>query len=351
MTAVGILGEVAVRRSVVVTLAAVPLVVAPAVGSAEVGDTTLRRLVDARPPEVVAASAQGGGNAMFVTFEGGRHRGYRWALIAYKPRPQARTLLAIRFARSAGRQTQHQVSDFGWKLGPRALRTGPQLRRSALETGTGMGSNGRVSMELAPRSEYLRGTPQGCTGSIEYRVGRFRGKLRVHARDLFFKRISLDEATAVVYREHDLSCPGTTPPPSCPPHLLLAAEDPEAGVAIVVSRTEEGRVGQQVVVTRRSGDADGVHRIAVEIALPDAFVASDDLTSASVDGDVAGPWLSGDLSYLAPPPAVQATDETCGAYESTTGVVTGDFTAHFDSIGDVTPAATGMQATLQRDAS
>lgn len=46
--------------------------------------------------------------------------------------------------------------------------------------------------------------------------------------------------------------------------------------------------------------------------------------------------------------AAQATDD-CGAYRSTTGLATGDYTARFDSTGPVTPASTGLSATLRRE--
>jgi hypothetical protein len=292
-------------------------------------------------------------NVMFAHIEvGSRHKGYGWSAVAYKERPSARTELTLAFGRAAAEDTQHQSSQFSWSLSRGALALGRKLNPAALRTGRGMGSNGSISMELGRPGQYVRTRLGGCTGWVEYRVAKLTGRLRVHLRDLYFRRLAADRADVFLYRAHDLRCEtGPPPPPPCPDHLWLAAEDTESGVTLGIFRTEEGRVDEQVAVAGTSGDADAVHRISVQIAVPEAFEASEDLTSATVDADVAGPWLSGDLSYLAPPPPTDAADERCGSYRSTSGVVTGDFTAHFDSVGDVTPATTGMSATLRRQTS
>ena len=341
------------RGSIVFALVAASVGAAPAAPASpgERRPEVLRRVLDSLPPQVTAAAAQGAAsNVAFASLAGGRHRGYRWVLQAYKASPSARTQVTVHFSRSAAKGTQRQTSEFGWRLPAGALSMGRKLKPSTLTTRAGMGNNGRISMRLASPTQYFEATPEGCTGAIEYRVGNFAGKLRVHARDLFFRRIALDRAQVLLYRERDLRCPGMTPVAPCPDDLSLNAADPEQGVAIGVFKTDEGRVDLQVAVAGQSGDADSLHRISVQVAVPEAFEASDDLTTASVDGDVAAPWLSGDLSYLAPPPATEAIDESCGPYRATSGVVTGDFTAHFDSIGDLTPAMTGMDATLRREA-
>lgn len=311
----------------------------------------LRRLLDSHPAAVERLAAQGANpsNVSFVSLETPAHRGYAWSTIAYKARPSARTRVAFTFHRSAVEDTQFQSSDFSWTLPRRALRMSRRLKPASLDTGKAMGRNGAIAMKLRGRSQYARLTPEGCTGWVEYRVGRLRGRLRVHLRDDFFGRVALRRVRVLLYREHDLRCPPPPTVPPCPDDLWLSARDPEAGVAIGVFRTEEGRVDQRVAVAGKSGKADAVHRISVQIGVPEAFQASDDLTSATVDGDAAGPWLSGDLSYLAPPPAAESVDEDCGPHRATSGVVTGDFTAHFDSIGPVTPAPTGLGATLRRE--
>lgn len=290
-------------------------------------------------------------NATFVVIQGSPHKGYGWTALAYKQRPAARTRLALAFARATAEDTQHQSSEFSWSLPRGALAMGRRLKPASLRTGKGMGSNGSISMKLARPGQYLRTELEGCSGWVEYRVAKLTGALRVNLRDLYFRRLAADRTNAFLYRAHDLRCDDVPRPPPCPDHLSLTAADAEAGVALEIFRTEEGRVDQRVAVVGTSGDAEAVHRISVQVAVPEAFEASEDLTSASVDGDVAGPWLSGDLSYLAPPPATDAVDEHCGSYRGTSGVVTGDFTAHFDSVGDVTPASTGMSATLRRQTS
>lgn len=213
-----------------------------------------------------------------------------------------------------------------------------------------MGSNGSISMRLSKRGRYARvPAGDGCTGAISFRIARFAGRFRFHARDEYFKRISFDEAQVFLYREHDYSCPEEEPsPPGCPRFLSLTGTDAEAGVALGAFKTAEGRVDQTVVFAGKSGKADAVHTISVTIAVPESFEASEDLTTASLDGDAAAPWLSGDLSYVGAPAAEQP-DEECGPYRSSSGVVTGDYTARFDSIGPVTPATTGMSATLRSD--
>lgn len=302
--------------------------------------------------ERLAFQEAGTANAMLAHIQvGSSHKGYEWSAVAYKGSPSARTRLGLGFDRTAAEDTQRQSSEFSWTLPRGALRMGQKLKPASLRTGKGMGSNGSISMELGAAGQYIRTELQGCSGWVEYRVAKLRGRLRVHLRDLYFRRLSADRAQVFLYRAHDLRCADEPPPTPCPDHLWLSALDTESGLALGIFRTVEGRVDQRVVVTGTSGDAEAAHYISVQVAVPEAFEASDDLTSATVDGDVGSPWLSGDLRYLAPPPPTDAADEQCGSYRTTSGVVSGDYTAHFDSIGDVTPASTGMSATLRREAS
>ena len=281
-----------------------------------------------------------------------KHKGYQWNVSAFKEGPSARTNLSITFLKTAGEGTQTQESTFGWRLPKGALKMDSNLKPASLTTREGMGVNGKIAMKLGGVTQFVRAhDPSGCTGSISYRTGSFRGTFRFDAKDQHFGIIRFARARVFLYRARNLQCEGAGQPPPCPDDLWLSAVDEEAGVAVAAFRTDEGKVDQSVLAVGTSGDARTSHRIAVTVAVPDAFQASDDLTSASVDGDVAGPWLSGDLSYLAPPPAAPGVDEDCGEYESTSGVVTGDYTAHFDSIGPVTPASAGIPATLRRESS
>lgn len=306
----------------------------------------------ALPPEVEALFARqrrSGSNAMFAQLVTKPHKGYQWLVVAFKPRPSSKTFLTILFARTRASGTQTQSSEFRWTLPRGALRMASDLRPASLVTGKSMGDNGSIAMKLSKPGRYVRFRAQDdCSGSISFRISRFSGRFRFNARDRYFKRIDFRGAEAFLYREHDYRCSGEPPPPSCPQYLSLTATDAEAGVAIGAFKTPEGKVDQTVVVARKSGAADAVHTISVTIAVPEAFDASEDMTRASLDGDAAGPWLSGDLSYLGAPGA-EATDERCGLYQSSSGLATGDYTAHFDSIGPVTPATAGMPAMLRRE--
>jgi hypothetical protein len=293
-----------------------------------------------------------GSNLMFAQITQKRHKGYGWTATAFKAGPSADTVLTVQFGRVQAQKTQAQISAFTWTLPARALQMDPaDLKPASLDTRNGMGSNGRISMKLSDPGVYGRFPNQtGCSGSISVRVGSVSGRFRLHARDLYFKRLELNRAKIVMYRERDFRCDqsGEPPPPECVPYLQFDALDEEAAVAVGAFKSVQGRVDQIVSVARKSGDADAVHTISVTIAAPESFEASEDLTTAAIDGDAAGPWLSGDLNYVAPP-ATEAVDESCGPYQSSSGIATGDFTAHFDSIGPVTPASTGMAATLRRE--
>lgn len=286
---------------------------------------------------------------MLVQFSPRHHKGYGWSVVAFKQNASARTNLTISFDRSAVEGTQRQESRFGWTLSKRALRMDRDLKPSSLVTGKGMGSNGRISMKLSGRSRFVRlRNPGDCTGSISYRAGRFKGTFRFDARDEHFGKISFPRTQVALYRAENLRCPVPPGAPPCPADLSLSAVDAEAGVAVGAFETPEGKVDQTVLVVGSSGKARTAHRISVTVAAPEAFEAADDLSTARLDGDFASPLLSGDLDYVAPLPAAPDADD-CGAYESTTGLVTGDYTAHFDSIGPVTPASTGLSATLRRE--
>jgi hypothetical protein len=306
-------------------------------------------------PQAVAALLQEAAqqpdteNLMLAQFSPRRHKGYAASILAFKEKPSARTRLTVSFNRSTLEGTQTQSSTFGWTLPKRALRMGRDLNPSSLRTGRAMGGNGRISMKLSGRSRFVRlRNPGDCTGSISYRAGRFDGTFRLDARDEHFGKMRFARTRVGLYRADDLRCPPEPGAPPCPSGLSLSAVDAESGVAVGAFRTPEGRVDQSVVVVGSSGRAKTTHLISVTIAAPDAFEASDDLTTASIDGDAAAPLLTGDLDYIAPPPAAEAEDD-CGTYRSTAGLATGDYTAHFDSIGSISPASPGLEATLRRE--
>ena len=290
-------------------------------------------------------------NAMFAQIVPPKVRGYYWTVEAYKASPSSKTLLTFRFARTAARGTQSQTSRFMWTLPRGALRMDRDLKPASLVTGKSMGSSGSISMSLTDTQHHARfPAEEGCTGRFSVRIGRFGGRLRFNAHDQHFKRISLQGAQVILFRAHDYRCrdEAEPPPPHCPNDLSFNAVDAEAGVAVGAFKTPEGKVDQTIVVTGESGTAETLHTISVTVAVPESFEASEDLTSASIDGDAAGPWLSGDLDYVAPP-ASEGVDESCGAYRSSSGLATGDYTVHFDSVGPVTPASTGVTATLRRE--
>lgn len=298
----------------------------------------------------IAAQSRGGSNAMFAHIVAPKVKGYRWAIDAYKASPSSRTVLTFMFSRTAAHQTEHQASRFTWRLPRRALTMDSDLKPASLVTGKSMGSSGSIKMRLTDSHGRARfPAEEGCTGSISFRTGRFGGRLRFNARDEYFQRISMQGAQVFLYRAHDYRCPPPAEPSRpCPQNLSFSAIDQEAGIAVGAFKTPEGKVDQGVAVVGKSGTADTLHTISVTVAAPEAFEASEDLTSASVDGDISRRWLSGDLSYVAPL-ATEAVDEHCGGYRSSSGLATGDYTAHFDSIGPVTPASTGLAATLRQE--
>ncbi|HYP23364.1 MAG TPA: hypothetical protein VEV43_07315 [Actinomycetota bacterium] len=291
----------------------------------------------------------GGSNQMFIQLVPPGYKGYRWTVLAYKKNPRAKTSLVLGFIRTGAQDTQSQRSEFRWELPRGAMRMASDLRPVSLDTRRGMGNNGFVDMKLTHTERYMRFPAQkGCRGAVSFRVGRFGGRFRFNARDEYFKRISMQGVQVLVYREHDYRC-GSPPqqPPPCEYDLELEAPDPDAGLVVQAKKTPEGRVDQRAVAFRALDTGLAVHVINASIAVPEAFEASEDLTSASVDGDAAGPWLSGDLSYVGPP-ATEGEVDDCGANQASSGIATGDYTAHFDSIGDVTVAATGLSATVRR---
>lgn len=321
------------------------------IAAATAGMTGPAPAAPASVDDLFGAQAGASSNRLFVQISGTKIKGYEWSAEAFRATPRSRPQLTVRFVRSAAQDTQYQTSEFSWKLPRRALRVGARdLEPVSLQTGKAMGNNGFVDMRLTHTEHYLRApAEEGCTGAISFRIGRLGGRFRFNARDEYFGRISMRGAPVFVYREHDYRCRGdSSPPHACPEELSLAAVDEETGVSIAAFKTPEGKVDQTIVVERALETGHALHTIGVGLAVPEAFEASDDLTSASVDGDAAGPWLSGDLSFVGPP-ASESEDEACGPHRSSSGIVTGDYTAHFDSIGDVTPATTGLPATLRRE--
>lgn len=313
--------------------------------------TPLPRSIDeARALFAQAPDARGGSNQMFVQLVPPAFKAYHWSVLAYKKNPGAKTSLTIAFFRTGARGTQSQTSEFRWELPRGAMKMASDLKPVSLDTGRGMGSNGFVDMKLTHTERYMRfPAEKGCSGAVSFRIGRFGGRFRFDARDEYFKRISMQGVQVLVYREHDYRCgsPPQQQPPPCEHDLEFEAVDPDAGLVVRVEKTPEGRVDQRLVAFRELDTGSAVHAISASIAVPESFEASDDLSSASVDGDAAGPWLSGDLSYVAPP-ATEGEPDDCGPNQASSGLATGDYTGHFDSLGDVTVAATGLSATLRR---
>lgn len=299
---------------------------------------------------LIARQSDGGSNALFAQILAPKVKGYRWTIDAYKESPSSRTILTFLFARTAAHETQQQTTRFTWQLPSRALKMDSDLKPASLVTGKSMGGNGSIDMRLTRSEAYGRlPAAEGCSGSLSFRAGRFGGRLRFNARDQFFKRISMQGARVLLYRAHDYECTGAgESPPPCPYELSMYAVQEDLGAFVGAFKTPEGRVDQGVQVRRKMGTADTVHTITVSVAVPESFEASEDLTSASVDGDAAGPWLSGDLDYVGPLSS-EGVDQGCGPYETSGGVATGDYTAHFDSIGPVTPGTTGMPTSLWKD--
>lgn len=298
----------------------------------------------------VASLAQTGGdtNEMFVQLAPPEMKRYGWGVLAYKSSPRSRTVLTITFGRTRARDTQVQTSEFRWELPRGAMSAARDLKPASLDTRRAMGNNGFVDMRLTHTEGYLRApAEEGCTGAVSIRFGRFGGRFRFNARDRYFKRISMRGVPGFVYREHDYRCAEEARPAPCLDGLELEAADEEAGVAVTAWKTTEGRVDQRLVAVRALDTGTATHSIFATLAVPEAFEASEDLTTASVDGDPAEPWLTGDLSYVGPPGS-EAESEGCGTQQTSSGLVTGDYAAHFDSIGEVTLPTTGMSATLRR---
>ena len=305
------------------------------------------------PPAVIDLLAEQDGsssNVMLVQAALPPQKGYARTLLVLKEGSKKKTQMAIQMSKTRTQGTQVQTHSFSWTLPSGALQMAPDLKPTSIDTRKSMGASGRVTMRLTSPTRLVRGTAPECSGNVSFRRGLLVGGLRFDARDDFFGRTELGRLEAVVMKANDFRCADdeVVTPPDCPEHLLLGAYNQESGLSIAVSKSSDGAVVQTVEALGSSGTASTVHAVQIELADPESFIVADDLTTASVDADAAAsPWLSGDLEYVGTP-ATADEDPDCGPYDSSSGVVTGDFTAHFDSFGDAAPPTTGLSATLRR---
>lgn len=189
----------------------------------------------------------------------------------------------------------------------------------------GLGRFGAIDARVAT-SRKARGTvPAGCTGTPgSVRVGRMTGKTRLVLDTGFFGTVAPKALKAQIGRAGKLTCagPGGVSGGQAKGLVLTSSLAGSEGQTMFSISKDGGKVTQQVMrmddaavtapasvmhmITARTGDA--------------GLNAASDLSSATAAA--AGGFLTGTLSFVGEPMGPMSS-----------GVVTGSFTARFDSIG------------------
>jgi hypothetical protein len=234
-------------------------------------------------------------------------------------------VLDVTFTRKVpGMEQTHQYT---WNhvqvTAPRDMRRG-RLRAD-------LGSFGSIDLRFRPTGAIhkLKLGP-GCIGTElnRHRLGRLTGTFRLVADATFFGTVTAGRLPADLTRTGDSICRSTGTAPEFPGPLTLANDGGPANSNLLVVALKGGRSYQDITV-----DAGHVLHEITSTGTAGSFTGS--TKGVTVLGPAPG--FSGTLTYT----ATKRSDRF-----DTTGTLSGDYTALFDSIAPVTfPAGTKAQVS------
>lgn len=233
--------------------------------------------------------------------------------------------LEVTFTRTApGMSQTHQYSF------RHAQVTAPtDMRRGRLTAD--LGAFGSIDLRFRPSGAIhkLKLGP-GCIGTEpdRHRVGRVTGTFRLVADTTFFGTVTASRIPAGLTRAGDSICRSTGTAPEIPGPLTLANDGGPPSTDLLVVALKGGRSYQNITV----GSGHVLHEIT-STGPAGSFTGS--TQAVTVLGPAPG--FSGTLAYT----ATKRSDKF-----DTTGTLSGDYTALFDSIAPVTfPAGTKAQVS------
>lgn len=204
-----------------------------------------------------------------------------------------------------------------------------------LDTKDTLGTYGKIVLTFSGVSSNE--LPAGCEGSsVSTQKGTLAGRpgLKLKLDDTFFKTVERRSIPAFALSASGVTCGTTDTDPAKGLVLSSTAIVNDEILSFSATRGEDGKVLQDFGVvepTSRTAPA-AINHSAHVLTDGSTVAAADDLSSASATA--AGPFVSGAIAYAALTPIADG---------STTGQLTGEVTAAFDSIG---PRSVGANATI-----
>jgi len=265
-------------------------------------------------------------------------KGYGMSLFLTETDGASTASLTITFSRTAatGRHPT-QSHSYSFSLPAGVLDVAPKLAKASIHTGTGMGDEGAISMELKKLGE-IQVTRSGC-GTTKTRAGTLGGAFKLIADSTFFGTVKESSLPATLTKSVGTpGCGGSNP--TCTAGTTLTSTSSKRHMFLNVSRTPNPSGGATVAETvsyvqspTKSRPVNVSHSISVSGAPKKALDFSSDLTSASLNGSVGKPFLTGTLAFAGNPSPPGACSKALDSTIST-GTVKGKLIAHFDSVGD-----------------
>jgi hypothetical protein len=249
-----------------------------------------------------------------------------------------RTFVAVELVRTQGSATQTTASNF--KLPRSALGISHNLASASLDTGSAMGSFGRIRLIFTCRRRAPGGAGSPCLGSAHARSGTLTGVVDVRTE------LGRIQATSLPARlvTKKLSLPGgilgagqpSSGRPNCRqyPHAAVLAVVPTAEPnahdftlgTFLAARQGSGPIALMVAVIRQRPPATEV--AAIEATVPRSALALDGTRTARFDASGI-PFLSGRVSF-----SRTGSLPGCTA-RAAIGTATGSLHARLDFFGDV----------------
>jgi hypothetical protein len=260
------------------------------------------------------------------------------------PQRRPTALLTIELSRTLGIATQQH--DYTFKLP--ALDCSTTLSFcNPVRTRHLMGAYGQLALRFVPQGPRIARPVDfpSCTGQKGVRRGALVGWMwfKPHNPALPGYRGKL-RLRALATSETIYSCKPFTPHPTCHETGLTGWNTPTtAWVSFGEGSVRTGDV--DFSAKAKTGWAVVAHNLVYNLLPSNVMTVAPDLSTATVDGTPL-PFLTGSLKFVSDgkPPLTQAS--SCGTGTYTSGLVSGDLTAHFDGLAP-SPVAP-MDALLGR---
>lgn len=262
--------------------------------------------------------------------------GYGMSLFVTATEGAKTASLTITFSVTAPKQRHPtQSHSYSFTLPAGALDVSVGLARASIDTGTGMAKQGAITMAMKKLGPIQTSTDD-C-GTTKTRTGTLAGSFKLVADTTFFHTVKQSSLPATLTKH--VSAPCSQPATPCTPGTTLTSSNAERNMFLSANRTSSNGGGPAVsevlsYVQNATASAPATisHLIQVSGAPKAALSPSADLTSATLNGSVAKPYLTGSVAFTGSTTSA-ACSKTLNRIIST-GTVTGKLVAHFDSVGD-----------------